>query len=268
MRLVAFDLDGTLVGSDVVISARVRQAIATMQAQGVAGCIVTGRMYRSAVPFARTLGFTAPLVCYQGAAIIDPSTDTVLQHQALPNAVVRKVIAACEASGAHLQLYRNDEFYCQVRNGFAAHYASLAQVEPVIVPSLRDLFWYSDSTKAVVIAEPPDAERYEREFRERLGERAYVTRSLPEFVEVLNPAVDKGAALRFVAAHLGIGLDAVTAIGDSWNDRPLLQAAGFGIAMGSAPAELRAEADAVVADVAGDGAAEAIERYVLAGLPT
>jgi hydroxymethylpyrimidine pyrophosphatase-like HAD family hydrolase len=55
----------------------------------------------------------------------------------------------------------------------------------------------------------------------------------------------------------------VLAIGDSWNDAPLLQAAGFGVAMGSAPPELREVADAVVADVENDGVAEAIERYVL-----
>jgi len=56
----------------------------------------------------------------------------------------------------------------------------------------------------------------------------------------------------------------VAAIGDAWNDEPLLDAAGFGIAMGSAPEGLRAIADATVADLENDGVAEAIERYVLA----
>jgi hypothetical protein len=96
-----------------------------------------------------------------------------------------------------------------------------------------------------------------------LGARAYVTRSLPEFVEVLDPAVNKGAALRFVAARLGVPIEQTAAIGDSWNDALLLAAAGFGIAMGSAPSELRAAADAVVSDLEHDGVAEAIERYVM-----
>ena len=76
--------------------------------------------------------------------------------------------------------------------------------------------------------------------------------------------MDKGAALRFVADRLGIGMDRTIAIGDSWNDAPLLSAAGFAIAMGSSPPELRAIADAVVGDVAHDGVAEAIDKYVLA----
>jgi hypothetical protein len=96
-----------------------------------------------------------------------------------------------------------------------------------------------------------------------LGDRAYVTRSLPEFVEVMNANVDKGKALAIAAGYLGIEMEHVLAIGDSWNDAPLLRAAGFGVAMGSAPPELRAAADAIVADVANDGVAEAIERFVL-----
>ena len=80
---------------------------------------------------------------------------------------------------------------------------------------------------------------------------------------MLDPTVDKGSALRFVAKRLGVPSEETMAIGDSWNDAPLLEAAGFGVAMGSAPQELRAIADAVVGDVAHDGVAEAIGKYVL-----
>ena len=80
----------------------------------------------------------------------------------------------------------------------------------------------------------------------------------------MDPGVDKGEALRWVAQRLGIEMEQVAAIGDAWNDAPLLEAAGFGIAIGGAPPELCAVADALVADFAHDGAAEAIERYVLA----
>lgn len=80
----------------------------------------------------------------------------------------------------------------------------------------------------------------------------------------MNAAVNKGRSLEVVARYMGIDLQDVLAIGDSWNDAPLLHSAGFGVAMGSAPPELRAVADAVVADVANDGVAEALERFVLA----
>jgi Cof subfamily protein (haloacid dehalogenase superfamily) len=263
-KLVAFDVDGTLIGPNLVISEMVRETIARMQRAGAAGCLVTGRMYRATLPFARELGFEAPLICYQGAAIIDPMTDEVLAHAALGSDLVSELIGVTERDRMHLQLYRNDEYYCEARNRFSDLYASLAMAEPVIVPSLREAFAYSPATKAVVVADASVAERYFGELRERFAGRAYVTRSLPEFVELLDLKVDKGTALRFVAARLGVGMEETIAIGDSWNDAPLLEAAGFAIAMGSAPAELQAIADAVVGDLAHDGVAEAIEKYVLA----
>ncbi|MGC1380004.1 MAG: Cof-type HAD-IIB family hydrolase [Candidatus Baltobacteraceae bacterium] len=263
VKLVAFDVDGTLIGSNLTIAPAVRAAIGRMSAAGIAGCLVTGRMYRATLPFARELGFEAPIICYQGAAVIDPNTDEVLAHVALANELVRELIAVAEGDGMHLQLYRNDDYYCEAKNRFSELYASLATIEPVVVPSLRETFAYSPSTKAVIVADAPVAQAYAEKLHEHFGDRAYVTRSLPEFVEVLDPTVDKGNALRFVAARLGTPLDETVAIGDSWNDAPLLRAAGFGIAMGSAPDELQRLAGAVVADLAHDGVAEALEKYVL-----
>jgi Cof subfamily protein (haloacid dehalogenase superfamily) len=263
-KLVAFDLDGTLIGRDLVLRPRVREAIERMQDAGIAGCIVTGRMYRAAVTYARELRFDAPIVCYQGAAIVDPQSDTVLRDIPIGVDTVSAVIDVVQRDRMHLQLYRNDEYYCEHRNRFSDLYASISGAEPVVVPSLREAFAYSPATKAVVVDDPDRAAEYAEHIREVLGERVYATRSYPEFVEILNPSVDKGDALRFVAARLGIEMSEVAAIGDSWNDAPLLKSAGFGIAMGSAPKELVDLAHAVVADVSGDGVAEAIDRYVLA----
>lgn len=264
IELVAFDVDGTLLGRDLVISQRVREAIAQMRRAGTQGCLVTGRMYRATVPFARELELDTPLICYQGAAIIDPVTDEVMAHSALANEIVRELIGLTEADRAHLQLYRNDEYYCEERNRFSELYASLSLTQPIIVASLRESFAYSPATKAVIIADEPAAAAYVGKLGGAFAGRANVTRSLPEFVEVFDSSVDKGAALRFVAGRLGVDMDATMAIGDSWNDAPLLQAAAIGVAMGSSPPELQAIADEVVGDVAHDGVAEAIEKYVLA----
>jgi len=263
VSLVAFDLDGTLIGRDLTIRPRVKDAVARMRSAGVRGCIVTGRMYRSSLPYARELDLDGPIVCYQGAAIVDPSTDEVLFDVPLPNETVRKLIDVVEADGLHLQLYRNDEYYSEARNRFSDMYARLSNMQPIVVPSLRETFAYDPATKAVVIADADVAAQYVERIRGILGDSAYVTRSYPEFVEILNPNVDKGQALRFVANRMGVDIADVLAIGDSWNDAPLLKAAGFGIAMGSAPEELRGIAKALVDDVANDGVAEAIERYVL-----
>lgn len=262
IRLVALDLDGTLVARDLVVRDAVREEIARVVASGVRGCIVTGRMYRAALPYARELALGEPLICYQGAAIVDTQSDEVLFDRPLENSVALDVVEMARRDGKHVQLYRNDNYYCEERNRFSDLYASLSRVEPIVVPSLREAFATSDATKAVIVADADDAEAYVARVRAELGERAYVTRSYPEFIEILDPHVDKGEALEFVAARLGIPMQDVLAVGDSWNDVPLLRVAGVGVAMGGSPEELTAVADAVVASVGNDGVAEALRRYV------
>lgn len=263
-KLVAFDLDGTLLGEELLLRPRVLSAIRKMQERGVQGCIVTGRMYRAALPFVRQLEFTAPVVCYQGAAVIDPQTDEVLQDVPLPNAEALLLEEYARENRLHIQLYANDRYYCEQYNNYAALYAKISGVEPVVVPSLRQQFDVWDATKACIIAEPDVILEHLTRVQTLCAGRAYVTRSIAYFLEVMNSKVNKGKSLEIVARSLGIPLSEVMAIGDSWNDSPLLQAAGFGVAMGSAPPELRDVADAVVADVENDGVAEAIERFVLA----
>lgn len=263
-KLVAFDLDGTLLGEELQLRPRVLSAIAKMRERGVLGCIVTGRMYRAALPFVRQLQFTAPVVCYQGAAVIDPQTDDVLQDVPLPNAQALELDAYARKSGLHIQLYANDRYYCEERNRYADLYAKISGVEPIVVPSLSRQFEVWDATKACIIAEPETVVQHLPQVRALCGDRAYVTRSIPWFIEVMNSNVNKGKSLEVVARYLDIPMEQVLAVGDSWNDAPLLQAAGFGVAMGSAPKELVQVADAVVADVENDGVAEAVERFVLA----
>jgi hypothetical protein len=174
-----------------------------------------------------------------------------------------RVYEVAKTYGYHVQLYHDDHFYVEENNLYAQLYARTAGTEPIVVPSLPREFAGRDSTKANLVMEPERTPAALEVMREALGDTAYVTRSNPEFVEILSPLVDKGVALREVAARAGVPIERVTAIGDSYNDLPLLRAAGFAIAMGSSPVELKAEADAVVGDVEHDGVAEAIDRFVL-----
>ncbi|MBV8151392.1 MAG: HAD-IIB family hydrolase, partial [Candidatus Eremiobacteraeota bacterium] len=163
--------------------------------------------------------------------------------------------------------YLDDELYAEREDALVARYEGLSQVRARMIPSLRELFENRASTKIVILLPRVEAAEYAANLRESLGSEAYVTRSIPEYIEVLDPKVNKGAALAAVARHYGVGLEETLAIGDSWNDEPLLRAAGVGVAMGNSPPELLAVADAVVGDVFHDGVAEALERFVLGAAP-
>jgi Cof subfamily protein (haloacid dehalogenase superfamily) len=225
--------------------------------------IVTGRMFAAARPFARAIGIEGPLVCYQGAAIFDVASGCVLREIPVRQDVTREALAWADAHHVHAQCYADDRLYVQEINRFSKRYTDLARVEATVVPSLQAAFAERPTIKIVFVDDPANALRYLEELSVLLGDRAYLTRSHPDFVEIVDPHVNKGEALAYVAQSYGATLAETLAIGDSWNDVPLLEAAGIGVAMGSGPPELLARADALVGDVAHDGVAEAIERYVL-----
>jgi len=261
--LLALDLDGTLVEPRKPVRAAVIAAVKRAIAAGIRATIVTGRMYVGAKPFAEVLDLDGPIVCYQGAVIADARTGRFEREVPLPFPVAKQIYDVAKASGYHMQFYRDDRFYVENDNAYAQLYARTSGTEPVVVPSLLEAFAGHDSTKVNIVTDAAKAPEAFALMQRAVGDVAYVTRSNPEFVEMLDPRVDKGVALRIVAERLGVPMDRVLAIGDSYNDLPFLRVAGFAIAMGSAPDELKAEADAIVGDVEHDGVAEAIERYVL-----
>jgi Cof subfamily protein (haloacid dehalogenase superfamily) len=261
--LIALDLDGTTFDQNLVISPAVRGAVAEAAARGIATTLVTGRMLVATRPHAAALGVSGAVVCYQGAAVFDVASGATLMEVPLGHDVAIRVVRRAKRDGYHVQLYHDDKFFVEERNQHSALYARLSGVEPVVVPSLEEEFAGRDSTKCNIVTDPERAAVYVGTIAEVCGDDAYVTRSNPEFIEIVDPRVDKGEALRFVAGRVGISMERVLAIGDSYNDIPLFRAAGFSVAMGSAPDEVKAAADAVVGDVASDGVAEALERFVL-----
>lgn len=262
--LLALDLDGTLIEPLQPIRPKVVATVRAALATGIRATIVTGRMYAGVAPYLQELGISGPVVCYQGAVLADAVSGRFIRETPLPNAVALCAYIAAKNAHYHVQFYSGDRFYVEERNGYADLYARISGCQPVVVESLPETFAGRDSTKVNLVTEPERVPAACALMRRACGDGAYVTRSNPEFVELLNPHVDKGRALCEVARHHGVALERVLAIGDSYNDLPLLRIAGFAVAMGSAPAELKAEADAVVGGVEQDGVAEAIERFVLA----
>jgi len=261
--LLALDLDGTVVESRRPVRQAVVDAIRRVQKAGIRVTLVTGRMVGAAEPFTKLLEIDGPIICYQGAVIADARTGRFERETPLANALALRIYGAAKSRGYHIQFYKDDRYFVESENQWSELYAETSGKRPVVVASLPQEFAGRDSTKVVVVTDPERAVIAESEMRELCGDEAYVTRSNPEFVEMLDRRVDKGEALREVCVRLGIPPERVVAAGDSYNDLPLLRAAGFGIAMGSAPPELRANADAVVGDVRDDGLVDAIERYVL-----
>jgi Cof subfamily protein (haloacid dehalogenase superfamily) len=260
--LLALDLDGTVVEPRQPVRPGVVEAVLRAKAAGIPTIIVTGRMYVGAKPFAEALEIDGSIICYQGAVIADARTGRFEREVSLPHEVAMRIYEVAKAHGFHMQFYRDDRFYVEHDNKYAELYARTSGTKPVVVQSIPDAFFGSDSTKVNIVTDVDKAPEAFALMQRTCGSDAYVTRSNPEFVEMLSPSVNKGAALTIVCEKLGVPLDRVLAVGDSYNDLPFLDVAGFAVAMGSAPDELKAKADAVVGDVHADGVAEAIDRFI------
>ncbi len=269
IRLLALDIDGTLVGDDLVIGRRTRRAIRAAQERGVVVSLVTGRMVSSAMRFARELGLTAPVVGYQGGLIREmppPDSDRLgrlLVHSPLPAAVARDILVWTREQGLDPHVNHLERFLLRADDPRAEDYSQFmgarAELVPDIVAAVRH-----PVTKVLAVGEPPKPNELAAAAQARFASVADVTISHPRFLEFVAPGVSKGRAIRYLARRMRVPLGAAMAIGDQWNDIEMLAEVGHGAAMPTAPLQVRAAARYVAPPLADEGVATMVESLVLA----
>ena len=270
--LIALDLDGTLIGEDLVLRPRTVAAIRAARERGVAVSIVTGRMTTSALPYARELGLVDPLVAYQGALVralpppgADPRLGRILAHRPLAPDAARDVIAWSKEVGLEPHVNHLERFVIQADDPRAEDYSSFLGARAEVVDDLRA--WLRGPVSKVIsvaAASDPIPESILAEGRRRFAGRAAVTISHPRFLEFLAPGVSKLVGVRHLARRAGVPLGRVLAVGDQFNDLEMLAGAGHGAAMSGAPLGVRAAARYLAPPLADDGTAQLIELLVLA----
>lgn len=270
IRLIALDIDGTLVGDDLVLRDRTRAAVRTALERGVSVSLVTGRMSTSAIRFARELGLHAPLVAYQGAlirAIPEPGDERLgrlLRHRPLAAAVARETIDWARSLNLEPHLNHLERFVIAADDPRADDYSTFLGARAEVVKDLRT--WIRRPvSKVLAVAVDPLPESILADARARFGGRAEVTISHPRFLEFLAPGVSKGAAVRWLARRAGVPLGNVLAIGDQFNDLEMIAGVGHGAAMPGAPEPVRAAGRYLAPPLEDEGAAQLIEALVLAG---
>ena len=267
--LIALDIDGTLIGDDLVLGPRTLAAVAAALARGVSVSLVTGRMTSSAIVFARQLGLTDPIVAYQGAlirALPPPSTDPrlgrILAHRPLAPDTAREVIAWAKSVGLEPHINDLEKFVVQRDDPRAEDYSTFLGSRAHVVDDLRT--WIRQPvSKVLAVAIDPIPESRLGEARQRFAGRAAVTVSHPRFLEFLAPGVSKAVGVAHLARRAGVPLANILAIGDQFNDLEMLAAVGHGAAMPSAPVAVRAAARYQAQPLAEEGAAQLIEQLVL-----
>ncbi len=250
-------------GDDLQVAPRVRAALAAAQRSGVIVTIATGRMFQVAAQFARDLRIGAPLICYQGALIQAPDDPAPLYLATMERPLMHEVLVLGAERGWPLVLY--SAYHAFVARGqHSRWFLDILGREPLTwVNDLEEALAAHTPVKFIAIAEPPQADQIEAALALRLDGRLAVVRSHAIVVEGYPLGVSKGDALARLAAHLGIRQAEVMAVGDHDNDTSMIAWAGVGVAMGNASPSARAVADWLAPPVAEDGAAAAIEHFIL-----
>jgi Cof subfamily protein (haloacid dehalogenase superfamily) len=270
IRLIMLDIDGTLVAEDLVIGDRTKSAIAEARRRGISVSLVTGRMATSALPFARALGLTSPIVAQQGAMVRSmPDVGSkrpgrLLYHRSLRPEVTVEIVRWCRERGLtphfnylEWMIVASDEARIEDFRLFAG--GRLRVVPDILVRA------YGPVTKVVAIGEGEHPLEVLDEARARFAGRAEVTLSHPRFLEFLAPRVSKGMGVRWLARRAGVPLGQCLAIGDQYNDLEMISEVGHGVAMPSAPEAVKAVARYLAPPVGEEGAAQMIERIALGG---
>ena len=269
IHLVALDIDGTLVGENLVVGERTRAAIAAATASGVAVSLVTGRMASSAVRFARALDLRGPLIAYQGGlARLMPEPGSarlgrLLWHRPVPAAVAREAIVWSRERGLDPHVNHLERFILRADDPRAEDYSTFMGAQAELVPDLLAAIVHP-VTKVLAVGDEHRPLEVLAEARARFAGRADVTISHPRFLEFVAPGVSKGDAVRRLARRLGVPLANTLAVGDQYNDLEMLSVVGHGVAMPSAPAAVVAAARYVAPPVEEEGVATVLEALVLA----
>ncbi len=254
IRLIALDLDGTLLNSSRVLSQANIEALQAAQAMGFIMCLASGRAISTVVPFAEAADITGPMVTANGAYVIDEKGGEIL-HKGLESKAVKWLLDFADHRNLHVNHYYKGTITMNKGGEWAELYRERVASDKVEV--LIGGFNENEATKLLFVGHKSDMDLMEDEVRKSLPAGwAEIVRSEAEYLEFLPCGISKGWGLSQLAAYLGVKQEETAALGDYSNDKEMLEWAGFPGAMGNALPEIKSLAKVVVGRNDENGAAQ------------
>ncbi len=264
IKLIAVDLDGTTLDDQFRISERVKGALAAAVERGVRVTIASGRPVPVIRPFVNAIGVNAPVLAMQGGMIYDFATEQVLHELTISSELGCALVELENRFPAwQVALFVGDGMVVSSLRYEPAFYLSLLGENLSVNSDLCAALAQRDPDKVLVIVPAEDAPLARTEMAQIAGDNGTVVQSHRLFVEVNPLLAHKGAGLARLASDLRIARESVMAIGDQDNDTTMVAWAGVGVAMGNGSPATRAAAHWIAPSIDLDGAAVAIERFVL-----
>jgi Cof subfamily protein (haloacid dehalogenase superfamily) len=260
-RLIAADLDGTLLDSEGQISNNTKKAVREYHELGGLFTLATGRMEDSAIDFADELEVKIPIIAFNGGKVISPVDRTILFEAAMDPELAVKAYNALKGLNKCMIVYRDKTPYATEIDETTLKYMGRVRRDIRVIEDISDVI--CPTTKKILVIDPKMEFAKMREvLTDILGDSMNCVTSDKDFFEVLPVNVSKGRGLELIADSLGIPMAEVIAIGDHPNDISMIKAAGLGVAVRSAESDVLAAADYITSSNNEDGVACVIEKVI------
>lgn len=264
-KLIVTDMDGTLLNSDKKIPNDTIAALQTLIATGCQFTLATGRIYKAAKRYGDQIGIKTPLICCNGAVIIDPKTDALLYGAPIPKETGRKIIEVARKYNVYFHLYDKDIIYSERLEKIIAYFRKVSADQPpqyrIHTEVVEDALALFDRTDIYKFGFYYDNSERAQEMRLELEaiEGVHGFKSMDTMYDVMREGISKGSALENLCRILDIDRESVIAFGDNENDLEMLEFAGMGIAMDNAEAFVKDVANHVTTSNDEEGVLRALE---------
>ena len=274
IALVISDVDGTLVNHDKQLAPATADAVRRLREAGVPFTLISARPPSGVLPLVATLGIEGPVGAFNGGTIFKAPEYladgvTVERHTIDPD-VVRGMFALMKGEPVSAWVFSDGQWHADtLDNPHVRHERIAANQEPTVLADMSEL--YDTADKVTFVSDDPALlGRLTRAGQERFGDRATIGQSQTYYLDITDTAANKGTGVEALARAHDVPLAQVAVFGDMNNDVPMFDLAGFSVAMGQAPADVKARADAVSTSNDEDGVAHAIDTMILPrlGVPT
>jgi len=257
-ELVALDIDGTILNSNMLITEETKRAVKLCKKNGVKVVLSSGRLSRSIKPYMERLDLNGYQVTLNGAVIKDADTGNILEKFTIPKNDYMDVLKKLNKFNYSTIIFGVDTYYKNYDNEDIRIIEKISGMNAEFISSFKDIV---NPTKTLSIIEDIDSINV---FRNKIESEKYtIIRTGYNHVEVVRKDIDKGTALKIIADKYNIPREKVLAIGDSENDIGMLKYAGKGIAMGNAYDNVKEISDEITASCDEEGVAKALYKNVL-----